>query len=83
MNRVQWNKRARKLLLGKRIVKVQYMSSEESEQMGWYTCSVLIGLEDGTWIVPQSDDEGNEAGVLGIASEKDYEVLPILSQNHK
>ena len=78
MNRNGWTKEASDLLLGKRIVKVEYMSKEEAEKTGWYNCPVLIGLEDGSWIVPQSDDEGNDGGVIAVSSKDDYKILPVL-----
>ena len=68
MNRKGWTKKASDLLLGKRIVKVEYMSGEETEKTGWYSCPILIGLEDGSWLVPQSDDEGNDGGVIGVST---------------
>ena len=83
MNRKGWTKKASDLLLGKRIVKVEYMSGEETEKTGWYSCPILIGLEDGSWLVPQSDDEGNDGGVIGVSTKDDYEILPVLGVNHE
>ena len=53
-------------LIGKKIVAITYLSEEEMKASYWNKrCPVLI-LEDGTAILPLSDDEGNESGVLEI-----------------
>jgi len=62
--------KAERLLLGKRITKIEWMSKEETKTILWNYSPVCIQLEDGTWIIPQSDDEGNEAGVLTISVPK-------------
>ena len=71
-----WNKEANDLLLGKKIVKVEYMTKEEAEEIGWTFRPVCIGLDDGSWLYPSMDDEGNEAGAL-FSSNKKYE-FPVI-----
>ena len=83
MNRKGWTKKASDILLGKRIVKVEYMSGDDVEETGWYSCPVLLQLEDGTWLIPQSDDEGNDGGALGVSANGGYEVLPVIGINHE
>jgi len=88
MNRNGWTKKASDLLLGKRIVKVEYMSKEETEKTGWDSCPILIGLEDGSWLIPQQDDEGNDGGAIGISNgivgeRSEYHILPVLAVNHE
>ena len=78
MNRNSWTKKASDLLLGKRIVKVEYMSRKETASHGWNSCPILIQLEDGTWLIPQSEDEANDGGAIGVASKNDYNILPVL-----
>jgi hypothetical protein len=51
-----------KTLLFKKITKVRQMTKKEAEQFGWYKRPWVIQLEDGTFIIPQSDDEGNDGG---------------------
>ena len=36
-------------------------------------------LDDGTWLTPMQDDEGNDGGVLTCLTEEREEVLPVLS----
>jgi hypothetical protein len=73
-----WTEVASKQLLGRKIVKVRYLSLEESEELGWDgTRCVVIQLDDGTLIFPSQDDEGNGPGVL-FTNNKDNSVLPVL-----
>ena len=71
----RWNKRA-KALEGRKIIKVEYMSQEEADEIGWCSRPVCIGLDDGSWLYPSMDDEGNEAGALFSNDEK-YE-FPVI-----
>tara|TARA_R100001460_G_C3522790_1_gene172709 strand:- start:208 stop:459 length:252 start_codon:yes stop_codon:yes gene_type:complete len=74
----KWTKIAADQLLGKQIIKVEYMSSEECELHGWYNRPVMFQLDDGNWIYPSQDDEGNNGGALFTHHKKDW-VLPVLS----
>ena len=73
-----WNKTANKLLLGKKIIKVEYMSSEEADKGMWYSRPVRIILDDGTNILPMSDDEGNDGGALWLGYKDLDTCLPVL-----
>ena len=73
-----WNKTANKLLLGKKIIKVEYMSSEEADKGMWYSRPVRIILDDGTNILPMSDDEGNDGGSLAYYKGGTTDTLPTL-----
>ena len=69
-----WQKKANKLLVGKKIVKVQWMNNEEIEEIGWSSKPVCMQLDDGTWIFPMMDDEGNDGGALAVGES---ETLPV------
>lgn len=79
-----WNEIAKKILLNKKIVEVRYLTEEESESIGWNSCSVFIVLDDGTQIVACRDDEQNDAGVLGYVipktdkTDEEFGVLPVI-----
>ena len=73
-----WNKTANKLLLGKKIIKVEYMSSKEADKGMWYSRPVRIILDDGTNILPMSDDEGNDGGALWLGNKDREDILPVL-----
>ncbi len=64
-------------IVGKKIIGIRYLTEEEMKSSYWYKrCPVLI-LEDGSIIVPLSDDEGNESGVLEINTAKsECKLLP-------
>ena len=61
----RWETTANKILLGRRIVKIRWMAEAEADvQIGWNKRPVILILDDGTEIVPQMDDEGNDGGAL-------------------
>ena len=59
-----WNKRMTKALVGKKITRVRYMTSEEARESGWCKQPLLIQLNDGLTIIPLQDDESNDGGSL-------------------
>jgi hypothetical protein len=68
-----------KPLLGRKIVKVRYMSDEEMQDADWHQSCVVLQLDDGTLLWPSSDDEGNGAGALFLAPQcKVPEVAPVI-----
>tara|TARA_B100001123_G_C15305984_1_gene1022698 strand:+ start:278 stop:541 length:264 start_codon:yes stop_codon:yes gene_type:complete len=73
-----WNKTANDLLLGKKIIKVEYMGTEEAVNAMWDNRPVRIILDDGTNILPMRDDEGNDGGALWLGNHNLDEVLPVL-----
>ena len=75
---IDWIAKAEKLLLGRTIVKIEWMSSEETEDTGWYKRPVWLQLDDKSWIFPVMDDEGNDGGALNYYRAGKTEVLPII-----
>ena len=69
-----WNKKANDLLVGRKIVKVEWMNDKEKDEIGWYSRPVCMQLDDGTWIFPMADDEGNDGGALAVGAN---ETLPV------
>ncbi len=76
--RSSWEKAIKARLEGRKIVEVRYLTDEEASDMGWSRASLAIFLDDGSNLVPMSDDEGNDAGALG-ASWKDLQTIPVMS----
>ena len=70
----QWTKKAEKLLLGKKIVKVEWMGENEAEEMDWNSNPVCLLLDNDMWVFPMRDDEGNDGGALAVGPE---ETLPV------
>tara|TARA_R110002049_G_scaffold31932_4_gene107185 strand:+ start:592 stop:849 length:258 start_codon:yes stop_codon:yes gene_type:complete len=73
-----WNKKAEQVLLGKRIVEVSYVSSKEAKSIMWYNRPISFTLDDGTRLMVQRDDEGNDGGALWYAIKDGENVLPVL-----
>ena len=72
--RMFWNEKAQNLLVGKKIIAVKYMEQKQADDSLWSKCPVMIMFDDHTIMTPQSDDEGNNGGVLTIGNE----ILPTL-----
>mgnify|MGYP003112331930 CR=1 FL=1 len=54
-------------LIGRKIVAIRWMTTQETEQLGYIGASpVVLKLDDGTCLIPQMDDEGNDGGALYV-----------------
>ena len=74
----KWTKTAENVLLGRKIIKVEYMSSEECNEYMWYKRPITFILDNGTRVITMQDDEGNDGGVLTCLTENKEEILPVL-----
>jgi hypothetical protein len=45
------------------------------ENLMWYKRPVVIKFTDGTILIPQSDDEGNDGGSMYYQDEKTSDVI--------
>lgn len=63
-HKANWQKVAQKLLLGRKIVAVSWMTDEERQDAGWEHTAVVLVLDNGYLIWPSADGEGNDAGAL-------------------
>ena len=70
----EWTKKAEKLLLGKKIIRIKWMEKDDAEAMDWDSKPVCLQLDDGNWIFPMRDDEGNDGGALAVGRD---ETLPV------
>jgi hypothetical protein len=64
-----------KKLVGKRIQSVRYMTSEEAQANYWHSRPIVIFFEDGSYMIPQSDDEGNDGGAVTIVEKSGVELI--------
>lgn len=55
---------AKKLLQGRTITDVRYLSTEEAKELMWDKKCIVLHLDDGNLIYPSMDDEGNNGGAL-------------------
>jgi hypothetical protein len=69
-------KDVRNALIGRTIVTMRWMRDSEMNLFGWYKRPMVLVCEDGTLIVFQSDDEGNDGGAAFIYNgEKETELI--------
>ena len=74
-----WTKKAKDLLLNRKIVKVKYLSMKETKEIFGYErhrCLAFM-LDNYVWIFPSQDDEGNGAGSL-FTTSKDLPTIPVI-----
>ena len=72
-----FTKNIEKNLIGAKIVKVEYLTPQESyEDLGWDYQPIQITLDNGVKLVPSSDDEGNNAGAI-FTNLIDLEVIGV------
>ena len=43
----------------------------------WYDSPICILLDDGAWLIPMRDDEGNDGGSM-MTTYEDLPVIPVL-----
>lgn len=72
-----WGDQATKALVGKKIVAARYLNDDEVEGLGWFKSAIVLLLDDGTYVYPSRDDEGNGAGAL-FTSRDDLPVIPVI-----
>ena len=75
VNNNTWTTLIKKHLLGRKIVDVQCTSEEEVEHQGWHRQPIQIKLDNGTWLTPSMDDEGNDGGSIHT-NLKDMPIIP-------
>jgi len=73
-HRDYWKDIANKHLVGKKIIAVRYLSNDDLEFFMWHSAPLEIQLEDGHWLTPSTDDEGNDGGAVFTT----YEELPCI-----
>ena len=64
-----WMNDIQKALVGKKIVEVAYLPVADLEEWGWSKSPIVLTLDDGTVLIPQMDDEGNDGGALWTSDE--------------
>ena len=74
---LRWTREAEAQLLGRRIIKVRYMTDAEMRDLEWGHRALVLILDDGNLIYPASDDEGNGPGAFFTNNEA-APVLPII-----
>ena len=73
-----WEEKAKKILEGKKIISVRYMTNQEAEENGFDNRPVSFKLDTGEIVVVQSDDEGNNGGSLCVIKKGKIQILPTI-----
>ena len=73
-----WTDKIAKHLVGRKITKVEYIPTEEMDENMWYKRPISIQLDNGHWITPLMDDEGNDGGAMSTTF-KDLGTIPVIS----
>jgi hypothetical protein len=73
----RWTEIATKQLEGKIVRSVRYMTDEEAEGLDWSCKPLVIEFDDGSFIFPSRDDEGNDGGTI-FTSNEENDILPVL-----
>ena len=76
----KWTKIAKNILLGRKITSIRYVNRKEADAFMWYKRPVALHLDNGVWVFPSQDDEGNDGGALFTTDEKQG-CLPVLDLN--
>ncbi len=63
-------------LVGK-IVDIRYLSAEEADSCGFYNQPICLFLDNGEWIMPMKDDEGNDGGAMATSYKK-LSTIPVM-----
>ena len=77
-NQELWEEKARKLFEGKKIVSVRYMTEQEAEENDIEARPLCFKLDDGTIVIPLSDDEGNNGGAFQLIKKDQTYLLPVM-----
>ena len=72
-----WGAEAAKILEGRTIVLVRYMTRKEVEDLDFRRAGIVLMLDDGTCIFPSMDDEGNDSGALFTTSNH-LHTIPVI-----
>jgi len=76
-NENSWEKRIAKSLVGRKIVDIRYLSAEEADSCGFYNQPICLFLDNGEWIMPMRDDEGNDGGAMATSYKK-LSTIPVM-----
>ena len=72
-----WGTLASEKLNGRTIVECRYLTDEEARDLYWDRKCLAIILDDGSYLFPSADDEGNDAGAL-FTSWEDLPTIPVI-----
>lgn len=68
-------KQFNKYLKGKTIKNVSWLGDKDMKELMWYKRPVVIEFTDGSFLIPQSDDEGNDGGSMYYGGKEGHEII--------
>ena len=74
----EWTDSATKLLKGRTIKAVRYMTPDECDGSDWSRAALVIELDNGVSLWPSMDDEGNDAGAL-FTTDEELPIIPVIA----
>mgnify|MGYP003147483717 FL=1 len=77
-NQELWEEKAKKLFEGRKIISVRYMTKKEAEENDMSARPLCFKLDDGTIVIPLSDDEGNNGGAFQTINKEKCYLLPVM-----
>ena len=72
-----WTDLVAKNLVGRKITKVEYIGDDEMDENMWYKKPIAICLDNRHWLIPMSDDEGNDGGAVSTTF-KELQTIPVI-----
>lgn len=75
--KIKWRTKICAALIGRKIVNVRYMDYYEMKEFGFYKNPVVITFDDGHFMIPFADDEGNDGGSI-FTNFPDLEMIPTI-----
>ena len=72
-----WTELVQEKLVGRKITRVEYMPKDECENILWQNRPISIQLDNGHWITPIMDDEGNDGGAISTTFG-DLGTIPVI-----
>ena len=75
--RKYWTDKVDDFLVGRTIVKVEYLPEKEVEEWLWSSTPIAIHLNDGGILIPSMDDEGNDGGAI-LTNYKELLTIPVI-----
>ena len=77
MTEKQWCDEIAKELVGRKIVRVFYLIPKEAETLMWSKRPIVFELDNGKFLFPMSDDEGNDGGAMFYTDEV-LSTIPVM-----
>ncbi len=73
----EWTEAIKKKLVGKTIIDVVYLPEDKAKEFDWSCRPIVLCLDDGDFVFPMMDDEGNDGGALATTYE-DLDTIGVM-----